>query len=122
MSNLNKFCLQGRLGADPLVTTPGAKKKVIISIAVEQINGKTSWIRISSWEKTAEFVEKYFHKGDSIILDGYISTFKPKESAYEVMELVAEHIYFPGSKAEKKTDPAEDPSEYEITEIGDLPF
>lgn len=120
MSDLNNFCLQGRLGRDPQVTTPGAKTKVYVNLAVESMSGKTIWVTVAAWEKTGEFISKHFRKGDTIILDGHFGSYKPKDSAYEKLELIADHVHFPGSKKEDAKE--ENDESYEFTEVGDLPF
>ncbi len=117
---LNNVQLQGRLTKDPTVTTPGSNTKVLFTIAVADdfVKDKAHFVRCGAWNKTGEFIAKHFHKGDMMILAGNLRSYKPNESAYEVLEVNVEHVYFAG---EKKKEPVEEPVD-DFTQIGDLPF
>lgn len=77
---LNKVILQGRLTEVPeLKHTPSGKAVTSFSIAVEDnvaVNGerKTNFFKIEAWGAAAEFVCKYFEKGQQIIVDGRLTT------------------------------------------------
>ena len=81
---------------------------------------RSDFINIVAWNKTAEFVSKYFTKGDLIALTGSIQTRKyedkdgNKRTAFEVL---ADDVSFCGKK-EKSSEP--DFEEIKIS--GDLPF
>ena len=74
-----------------------------------------------AWNKTAEFVSKYFAKGDLIALTGSIQTRKyedkdgNKRTAFEVL---ADDVSFCSTKKEKSPEPEFE----EIKVSGDLPF
>ena len=64
---LNNVSIMGRLARDPeLRTTTSGKSVVSFTIANDRdrkdANGQnqTDWIRMTAWEKTAEFICKYF--------------------------------------------------------------
>lgn len=67
-----------------------------------------SFINVVAWEKTAEFVSKYFHKGDPILVNGHIQSRQydnkdgEKRTAYE---LVTANVSFAGKK-DKDAQPA----------------
>ena len=95
---------------------------VSFCIAVERRfdRATSDFINIVAWNKTAEFVSKYFAKGDLIALTGSIQTRKyedkdgNKRTAFEVL---ADDVSFCGKK-EKSSEP-----EFEEIKIsGDLPF
>ena len=75
---LNKVVLQGRLTAIPeLMHTKTDKAVVHFSIAVEDSRSvnderEVNFINCEAWNKTAEFICKYFEKGQQIIIDGRI--------------------------------------------------
>ena len=77
---MNSVQLIGRLTRDPEVRyTDGGVSIARFSLAVErrfkQENGADAeFINIVSFGKTAEFIEKYFHKGMKIALNGRIQT------------------------------------------------
>ena len=103
---LNRAILMGRLGADPeLRTTPSGISVTSFRIAVNRTYDReiTDWIDIVAWRKTAEFVCKYFHKGDPIIVEGAIQTRSYEDkNGYKrtAVEVVASQLYFAGSKTE----------------------
>lgn len=75
---INKAILMGRLTRDPELRHTGSGTPVCsFSIAVDNgygDNRSTDFINCVAWNKTAEFVEKYFTKGRMIIVVGRIQT------------------------------------------------
>lgn len=105
---LNRVILQGRLTEAPeLKHTPKGKAVVSFSIAVEdnrETNGerKTSFFRIEAWEASAEFVCKYFEKGQQIIVEGRLTekTYIGKDDVKRKdVYVVADGINFCGAKS-----------------------
>lgn len=105
----NKAILIGRLVADPeLRQIPSGAYVTTFRIAVDRrFKGqdgerKADFIDIVSWRQQAEFVCKYFHKGDAIGIDGSIQTRNyedrngNKRTAFEV---VADNVFFVGGKS-----------------------
>lgn len=104
---LNTIILQGRLTTDPeLKVTTNNKPVTSFSIAVERdfsTNGEkeTDFINIVAWNKTAEFISKYFAKGKQIILKGSLRVRKYQTDNGDnrtVTEVLAENVYFCGDK------------------------
>ena len=110
----NKVILLGRLTADPqLKQTPSGKKVTSFCIAVDSKRKDDSGMYISdffnivAWEKTAEFITKYFGKGKEIFIDGCLqsrSWEKNGEKRY-TLEVLVESVRFVGSKT--TTQPAD---------------
>lgn len=113
---LNHVTLAGRLTADPeLRRTQSGIAVASFNLAVDQDyksqNGDrgVDFIPIVAWRNTAEFAEKYFTKGQMAIVSGRLTSRRyedkngNKRTAYEV---VADHIYFAGSKQKSETDAA----------------
>ena len=104
---LNKAILMGRLTADPeLKTTPQGTAVTSFTLAVERNYSKeekqTDFINIVAWRNTAEFICKYFTKGQLVAVEGNIQTRKytDKDGNKRIaFEILAEQVYF----AEKKT-------------------
>ena len=146
---LNSIVLMGRLVADPeLRTTTTGRSVCSFRIAVDRSfvrageQRQADFIPVVVWEKTAEFVSRYFSKGSMIAVQGQLQSRQyedntgAKRTAYEV---VAREVSFCGSKAEAGTTnnafsaPAAStpapayqtaaPSDFEeITDDEDLPF
>ena len=102
---LNVVCLMGRLAADPELRHTQAQIPVTtLRIAVDrnyqpkgQTEKITDWINVVAWRHTAEFVSKYFHKGDGIVVHGSIQTnsYVDKEGNKQTrFEVVADNVYF----------------------------
>lgn len=104
---MNSVQLIGRLTRDPEVRyTDGGVSIARFSIAVErrfkQENGvDADFINIVSFGKTADFIEKYFHKGMKVALNGRIQTGsyidKDGKKVYTT-DIVAENVEFCESK------------------------
>ena len=110
----------GRLVADPeLKKTQNGTSVCSFRIAVDRnVTNKqtgekpTDFINIIAWRQTAEFVCKYFRKGDMIAIEGSLQTrsYTDKDgnnrTAYDV---VANNVSFTGSKSEGAAAPIEMP-------------
>ena len=105
---LNVCALMGRLTADPELRKTSTDRSVTsFSIAVDRAfvrqgeERQADFINIVCWGQTAEFVCRYFKKGDMIALNGRIQTRRyednqgNKRTAFEV---IADNVSFTGSK------------------------
>lgn len=107
---LNVVVLTGRLVADPeLKHTPSDVAVTSFTIAVNRRFAKTGedrqtdFIDIVAWRNTAEFVCRYFKKGQLIAIEGSIQTrtYQDKEgNKRKVFEVVANNVQFVESKKE----------------------
>ena len=105
---LNVAVLMGRLVADPeLKHTPSDIAVTRFTIAVNRNYGKTAeerktdFIDVVAWRGTAEFVCKYFKKGQLIAVDGSIQTgsYQDKDGIKrKTFEIVANNVNFAESK------------------------
>lgn len=84
---MNNVILTGRLTATPeLKTTPNGISVTAFAIAVDRrVKSKdgqreTDFINCVAWRNTAEFITKYFAKGDPISVQGAIQTRKYQDS------------------------------------------
>ena len=62
---------------------------------------ETDWIDVVAWNSSAEFVEKYFHKGDMIVVSGRIQTrmYEDKDGKKrKVTEIVGTSFNFCGKR------------------------
>lgn len=102
---MNKVILLGRLTRDPeLRTTPSGVSVTSFSIAVNRRFAKdqTDFINCVAWRQTAEFVTKYFAKGNMIAVVGSLQTgrFEKEGQTHYTTDVVVDEVYFTGSKAE----------------------
>lgn len=111
---INNVALMGRLVAIPeLKSTQNGISVTRFTIAIERKYAKsteekqTDFIDCVAWRKTAEFVSKYFEKGQMIAVTGNIQTriYEDKNgNKRKAVEIVAEQVSFCGSKGEKQSD------------------
>lgn len=103
---LNEVVLSGRLTADPeLKTTPTGVFVTSFTIANDVgygDNKRTNFINIVAWRGTAEFVSKYFKKGNMIVIKkSEIQTRKYQDkngNNRTAFEVVAKEVEFFESK------------------------
>ena len=113
----NIAILTGRLTADPeLKTTPNGVSVTSFSIAVDRRYNsgeekQTDFINIVAWRGTAEFITKYFQKGELIGIEGSIQTrrYQDKDGNNRTaFEVKAQKVQFVESKGKGDNLPAQD--------------
>lgn len=106
---INRIVLMGRLTADPEYRqTPNGVAVATFSIAVDRnfvTNGErqTDFIPCVAWRGQADFVSRYFKKGNMIAVDGSLQTRKfvdKQGNNRTAFEVVIDQVSFTGSKAE----------------------
>ena len=131
---INKVILMGRLTRDPEMRhTNSGTPVTTFSIAIDNgygDNKRTDFVNCLAWNKTAEFVTKYFTKGKMIVIaDGRISTrsweTQDGKRAYAT-EVVAKEVSFGETKSSQQTatqPPMQDDDFTPLDEYDeDLPF
>ena len=129
---MNNICIIGRLCAQPEIkkTTSGISV-CSVSIAVDRdykVNGEkaTDFIPCIFWRGTAEFVGKYFSKGDMIAVVGSLESRKYKDkdgNNRTVWEVKADNVSFCGGKKEASQDNTQDFEDVSDELSGeDIPF
>ena len=113
----NLVVLTGRLTADPeLKTTQSGVSVTSFSIAVQRRcksgeEAQTDFINIVAWRQNAEFVAKYFKKGNMIGIEGSIQTRKYTDkngNNRTAFEVVANNVQFVESKRDSAPSAVED--------------
>ena len=105
---INKTILQGRLTAAPECKktqsgVPVASFTVAWSEKFKEIETKC-FLRCVAWRGTAEFLCKYFGKGQELVVEGKLTTREWEDNGQKrsVNELVADAIHFCGTKAQNQ--------------------
>ena len=131
---LNIVAIQGRLTADPeLKHTPSGVAVTSFTLAVDRYakeERKTDWVDVVAWRQTAEFICKYFTKGQMIAVTGSIQTrnWEDKQgNKRKAVEIMAKEVSFCGSKEAPKQERKEeytppDTSDGWLDGDTDLPF
>lgn len=126
---MNVIAISGNITADPeLKTTPDGVSVCSFTVAVRRPNvkDKTDFINCVAWREKAEFVTKYFHKGQKIEVDGCLTSRKwedKNKNKRTSFEILCSNISFGESK---KAEAGADTNEEEFAEYTgndeDLPF
>lgn len=131
---MNAVQLVGRFTHDPDVRyTNGGATVARFSIAVDRRFAKegeqtADFINVVAFGKTAEFIEKYFHKGQRIGVVGRIQTgsYRNKDGAtVYTTDVVAENVEFVESKGGNNQQQPQPPADFvNVPDIPDdeLPF
>lgn len=130
---MNKCELVGRLTKDPEIKqTSNQASFCNFTIAVDRkfkdANGQrqADFINCVAWQKTAEFIKKYFQKGSRIGICGSIQTRSYEDQngqKHFVTEILAEEVEFVESQQKTESAPAVQESAPPMQEeCGNLPF
>lgn len=139
---LNVVALMGRLVADPQLrqTTTGknvASFRVAVDRGRKDANGQNQadFFDIVAWDKSAEFICRYFQKGSMISVEGRLQSrnYQDKNGSNRTaIEVVASNVSFAGNKEPTQgqnvansavSAPVAASNEYTpIEDDGDLPF
>jgi len=108
---MNKVILMGRLTRDPEMRFTQGNNTAVCSFSLavnrrfkQEGQPDADFINVVAWAKTAEFVGKYFTKGQQVGVIGRIQTrnYEDKDGKKVfVTEVVAEEVYFADSKKEQ---------------------
>lgn len=114
---LNLVALMGRLTGDPeLRKTPSDVSFTRFSIAVQRNyvpknsgERETDFFSVVSWRSTAEYICKYFKKGDLIVLQGSIQTgsYEKDGTKRTTFDIIASNVCSCSSKKAETYDNTE---------------
>lgn len=113
--SLNVVAIMGRLAADPQMRqTRSGKSVASFRVAVDRgrkdANGQnqTDWLDVVAWDKTADFVSRYFPKGSMVAVTGRLQSrnYQDKNGNNRTaIEIVANQVSFSGEKKQEKSFP-----------------
>ena len=132
---INTVALMGRLTYPPQLTATKTGKSVTrFQVACDrsyQASGQerqADFIDCIAWDKTADFVHKYFHKGQMIALEGRIQTQHYTDKIgndRKSTDVVAVNVSFCGSKSENdkpNLNVKREDTEYEVIDDDKAPW
>jgi single-strand DNA-binding protein len=76
MSSINTVVISGRIAAPPEYNQLDSGHTVVsFNIGVEHFNKKAGesrvvWIKCQAWDKIADYIQKYFEKGEKVVVQG----------------------------------------------------
>lgn len=123
----------GRLTKDPEVRYTQTNNIMVASFSLavnrrftKEGEQQADFINIVAWNKTAEFVSKYFRKGQQVAVVGRIQTRNyedDKGTKHYITEVIAEEVYFADSKKEGTIETTQNQNELAPIQDDDiLPF
>ena len=119
---MNKTISMGRLTDEPKVRETQAGKKVAeFTMALDRIKEGADFPRFIAWDKKAEVIEKYCHKGTKLLIEGRIQTGSYEKDGHKVYttDIVVENLEFCEKKANDGS--AGQPQENESSEFIKIP-
>ena len=105
---MNVVILTGRLTVEPeLRYTQSGTACTSFPLAVDRPTGTgstTDFPTIVAWRETAEFVNKYLHKGSRVVVRGTIRTrnYESNGKSHKITEVQADRIEFADSKPQEQ--------------------
>lgn len=127
--SLNHIVLQGRISRDlELKTTNSGMSVMSFPVAVDRDyvkegQDKTDFINCVAFDKKAEFINRNFGKGSLIVVSGRLQSRKWEDkngNKRTDWDVIAENVYFGGSKKENTTTKAEPSPDVSAADFIDL--
>ena len=131
---MNKVVLLGRLTREPETRYTQTSNIQVTSFTLavnrrftKEGEQQADFINVTAWSKTAEFVSKYFQKGQQVGVIGRLEQheWEDKEGKKQSrLQVTAEEVYFADSKKEKAEENSKEiaQEDYAINSDEDLPF
>lgn len=127
---MNNVVLIGNITRDiELKYTASQKAMVRFSVAVSRRRKEdgADFVNCLAWDKTAENMERYLHKGSKIAVRGRIQTgsYEKDGARVNTFEVIAEDVEFLDSKREEAPQPKVEPEpepQFEALDGFDMPF
>lgn len=126
---MNRIIIKGRIAREIEIRQTQTGKSVgSFSVAVDKgfgENKSADFFRVQAWEKTADFVAKYFSKGKEILIEGRMESREYDKDGQKVTvwELIAERVEFCGGARESAPPAGQPPISGGAPEVdNDYPF
>jgi len=129
---MNRIIMMGRLTADPQVKTTNSGVSVLaFSVAVDReytpkgAEKQTDFINCVAWRQTADFIARYFTRGQMIALEGALQSrnYDDKNGVKRtVWEVIVDRVHFCGGRNEGTKESANGVDIAPDAEDEDLPF
>lgn len=126
---LNRMMIHGRLTKDIEVTQVGGFPKTEFTVAWSEKYKdieKKCFLRCVAWRSTAEFLQKYFKKGQEIMVEGQMVTDEWEKDGQKQSRTLCnvEKVHFCGSKTSDSAPAAKNNDFVDVPEgsAEELPF
>ena len=127
---MNKTISIGNFTDDPRIAeVSGGHKTATFTLALNRIKDGADFPRFVAWDKKAELIEKYCHKGSKIMVEGHIQTGSYEKDGQKIYttDIVVDNIEFLDKKPKDETEgqPKENPVDAFVVPAGideEIPF
>ena len=129
---INKVILQGRLTAKPEIKEVGGFNMTEFSVAWNEKRNEREnkcFLRCKAWRSSADFLNKYFDKGQEIVIEGQLITEEWEKDGQKQSRTICnvEKVNFCGSKSNNAINMPVTTNDAEFMKIPDnvqeeLPF
>ena len=125
---VNVTVLQGRLTADPEIRNVGENKVCDFTVAWSnkyKSKEKKCFLKCTAWNGTAEFMKKYFKKGQEITVSGQLVQNEWEDDKGKHYQLVLENVQpnFCGNKSDNSaSETTVDVAVSSDVDFDELPF
>lgn len=129
---INRIVFQGRLARDPEFSQVGGFSKVKVTICWSEKYKETEtkcFLNCEAWRGTADFINKFFSKGQEILIEGHMITDVWEKDGQKQSRsyCLIEKVNFCGSKSSTDTSAKESKPDSDFVNVPDgideeLPF
>lgn len=122
---MNRTISIGNMTADPKITTTSTgKKKAEFTLALNRFKEGADFPRFIAWEKDAERLESWAHKGSKLGVEGHIQTgsYEGKNGKVYTTDIVCDRIEFLDKKSEERENPKDEWAQIPDGVQEELPF
>lgn len=103
----------GNMTDEPKIDVFGEHKKASFSLALNRIKDGADFPRFVAWDKKAELIEQYCHKGSKLGIKGHIQTgsYDGKNGKVYTTDIIVDELEFLDRKP-KDEQPTENPTDF----------
>ncbi len=98
---MNKTISVGNMTDEPKIRTTSTGKKVAeFNLALNTSKDKVDYPRFIAWEKKAELIENWCHKGTKLLIEGHIHTdsYEGKNGKVYTTDIIVDNLEFLSKK------------------------
>ena len=98
---MNKTISAGNMTDEPKISeVSGGHKMATFNLALNRIKEGAEFPRFVAWDKKAEIIEKWCHKGTKLLIEGHIQTgsYDGKNGKVYTTDIIVDNIEFLGKK------------------------
>ena len=112
---MNKVICAGNMTDEPRIDVFNEHKKASFTLALNRIKDGADYPRFIAWDKKADFLENWCHKGTRLLVEGHIQTGSYEKDGKKVYttDIICDNIEFCEKKPKDETtgQPKENPSD-----------